>query len=281
MKKQLLTLLAIPILFAACGKSSDHPETENNKNENKQLVRVDAVMTPYKFGEATPKDRYRWSYQVFDKEGLLVTSSTRVGFELDPTRSYEEEVTYKYENKRLVEKKDPDYRYTYAYRGLDTIEVQEYNSKGLYKSQKREYDASTRLYKLHTFYHNSGKPEIFSTNIYGYDANSRINKIHILYRPFISGNELYYTYDEKGNMLTETFFNREKQTTVVQARRSYTYDDKGRISEHVKSVSTDFRKFKHTYEENGNLMKQDVYTSKSFEGPFQQVGVINYTYTYK
>lgn len=279
MKKQLLTLLAIPILFAACGKSSDNPE--NKKNENKQLVRIDAVMTPYKFGAASSKDRYRWSYQVFDNEGLLVTSSTRLGFVLDPTKSYEEEVTYKYENKKLVEKKTTNFRYTYAYRGLDTIEVQEYGSQGLYTTQKREYDENARLYKLHTFYHFGGKPELSRTDVYGYNSKGTINNIHILYKPFILGNELHYTYDEKGNMLTEMYFDREDKTTVIQKRHSYTYDDKGRISAHVKSYSTYFRKFKNSYEENGNLMKQDVYTSENIEGPFEQVGVINYSYTYK
>lgn len=278
MKKQLLTLISFSTLIIAysCSKSNSNDDKPDNE---KKLIKIEAVMTPFKFGQPSAKDKFRWARNEFDENGNIILITKRVGTnDLDGSKSYEDITTFKYESKKIVEKKDDTYRYQIKYSGSDTTEVLKYSSSGLVETKKYEYlNGKVSSVKI---YWNS--PELSSIENFSYTGNNLTAKT-VLYKPFTTGNRLEYTYDSHGNMLTETYINVEKNTSNIQAIRAFKYDTNGNITEFIKNVFylIQFRKWENTYNDNGLLIQQKLYEGNSLDGSFEQVGIIDFMYSYK
>ncbi|SHE86954.1 hypothetical protein [Pedobacter caeni] len=279
MKKQLLTLAAIPLLFIACSKSSTAPETTPEVIPEKKLVKVEAKMTPIKAGVPVSADTFTWSRKEFDQDGNITLSMIRVG--MNGPLSYEEEITYKYENKKVTEVKEGNYRNAYAYIGNTTVEIKKYKLSDLYETETREIGANGKVSKIYYYQAQGEERKLFQTTIFSYDANQRNTTKEFLTPPDLNGDQTIYTYDAKGNVLTESSFNRKTNTIIRELKFGYNYNEKGQLQEYIDGSGSDYKKFKNTYGADGMLTIQELSKSSNFDGPFEQVGQINYTYTYK
>jgi hypothetical protein len=277
MKKQLLTLTALPLLFIACSKSPAVPEPE--VIPEKKLVKVEAKMTPIIAGTPVSADTFTWSRQEFDQDGNIILSMIRVG--MNSPQSYEEEITYKYENKKITELKESNYRNTYTYIGNTTVEIKKYSRSDLYQTETQEIGANGKVSKIYYYNAKGDERKLYQTTIFSYDANQRNTTREFLIAPDLKGNQSIYTFDAKGNILTESYFNRKANTTVEERKYGYSYNDKGQLQEYIEKPGSEYKKFKNTYGADGTLAMQELSKSSNFEGPFEQVGQIKYTYTYK
>jgi hypothetical protein len=278
MKKQLLTLISLSAILFGCGKSN---EVETMTPAEKKLVSIEAIMTPYKFGAPSTTDQYRWAKQEFNESGQITLSSYRVGInDLDPTKSYDNITRFTYVAGKLTEKKDDTYRYVINYNGNDTLSIARYGSTGLSDIDKYEYNSSGKKVKVNNY---SSDNTLFETRTYAYNSTGLNSTIDIFYKPFITGNQLQYTYDNAGKMLTETYLNREKGTSTIQKQAKYIYDASGRILEYTRSsyYTIIYRKLSYTYDDKNQLIKQDLFESNNINTGFEQKGTINYIYTYK
>lgn len=276
MKKSILLIL-LPIIFIGCSKSNVDQPTSPTKEQ--KLMKVEGILTPLKLGKPSESDKFRWSRIEYNSLGNLILSSNRIGVDiLDENKSSDDIVRYSYLDGRLYAKEQSSFRYMFEYNGADTAVIYKYGSSGLIETQKID-----NLYgkKCRTSTHDASDKIIRYEN-FGYDPNGLNITIDIYYPPLDVGNQLVYSYDEKGNILTERYLNREKNTNTLQARFGYKYDPSGKIIEYIKSTydTIEYTKWTNEYDSLGKLLKQNMFRSNNFEGPYQQVAIINYVYTY-
>lgn len=145
---------------------------------------------------------------------------------------------------------------------------------------KREYGSNGKLSKESGYYSDG---TLYMIRLFAYDTNGHNSSIEILEKPFTTGNQLLYTYNSRGDVLTETYFDRLRDIVFSVNEYGYTYDSNNRLIEFIKNTSFDkveYTKWVNTYDEEGRIIKQDMYRSNKFDGPYEQVAVINFTYTY-
>ena len=279
MKKTRIALI-IPIIFlAACGKSDD---ANPKPTSEKKVAKIVGVYTSSQGGQSS-SEKIPWSTQEFDSDHQLTLSSSRVGHDdLDIHNSQLDTTTFKYENGRLIEKKDKNFRYTYAYNGADTVNVTSYHSSNAVVIETREYGPNRKVAKTSSI---DAADNPVEKRIYGYDAKNNNTTIdRIFYElgepPF--EYQLTFTYDDRQNILTQAFINEKAGTRGVQWRYGYKYDNANHLVEFVRNTlyPFEYRKWKNTYNAEGELIKQDILQSKNFDGPFEQVGTVDYSYTY-
>lgn len=278
MQKTLLSLFMLIIFLTACSKSKDPKPSPTVK---KKVAKIVGVFTPTQAGRSAEK--LAWSTQEFDSDQQLTLSSNRTGYDdLDIRYSHLDTTTFKYSNGKLIEKKENTLTYTYAYNGEDTAEVRTYHPLASTLIETRAYGSNGKLLKTYTI-DAPGNP--VEQRIYGYDAKNNNTTIDWTYyepgRPPFE-YRLIFTYDDRRNVLTQSFINEKAGTKGVNWRYGYTYDNLNRLVEYVRNTvyEVEYRKWKNFYNTDGELMKQEILQSKYFEGPFEQVGIVDYSYTY-
>lgn len=274
MKKSILTLVLATVVFLGCKKDSKNEETNNNK----AVVSVQGTLTPYKFGKESSSDSFLWSVTDFNTDGTIKRIGRTAGVDkYDRNKSYMEYITYSYSSGQLSEKKDDIYRYSYQYSGKDTTEIKKYGSSGLSGIEKR-FISEGRIVKSDFYLSNSNS--IFRTEKNTFDQNGNKTTVEIVYPPKVIGSKLLYTYDAKGNILTETYNSIDEGTSVLQRRLGYKYDSNDRIYEFIKNslYTIEYTKYVNTYNSLGNIIKMEIYKSDKFDGPFEMIGVVNYSF---
>jgi hypothetical protein len=278
MKITPLPFMLLIILMAACSKSKD---PNPNPIAKKKVAGIVGIFTPSQVGKSAEK--ILWSRQEFDIDHQLTLSSNRVGNDdLDTHNSQLDTTTFKYSNGKLVEKKDKNFRYTYTYNGEDTVKVTTYHSSPFIHIETREYGSDRKLVKSFTVDAPSNPVE---QRLYGYDSKNNNTTIDVTYydlgrSPF--EYQLIFTYDDRQNILTQAFINQKAGTQGVQWRYGYRYDNSNRLVEYVRNTlfPVEYRKWKNTYNAEGELIQQEILQSNNFNGPFELVGTVDYSYTY-
>lgn len=134
---------------------------------------------------------------------------------------------------------------------------------------------------MSTIKHYYSDNKLSSLHSYQYDNIGLVSTIDIYYTPFDGGDKLQYTYDSKGNILKESYLNRDQGTTTIQKQLAYQYDHAGRITEYTYNWgSLSFRKLKNYYNPDGRIENVDVSTGDKLDGSFEKRGSISYEYIY-
>jgi hypothetical protein len=275
MRKQLL-MLSIPLLLIiSCSKDPAKPNGGSSPEIN--LYTIEGILTPFKSGKEASSDRFTWSIEKYDLGGRLVEESRRQGENnLNKDKSKLVTTTFIYDKDTLIGKQDGTYRYEYVYNRKDTIGIKKYDAAGLIEDQRIAYDSNGQ--KRTALIYNSATLHEIRTYFYGFE--DLLTAIHIQSDPLIPGDQLVYTYDSKRNVLVELFLNRAENTTVMQKKFGYKYDENGRIVEYIFNSNglIEYTKHINTYNEKGLLTRKDISTANSFQGPYEQAAVVNYTY---
>jgi hypothetical protein len=279
MNKTLVPLIVLIIFLAGCSKSNGPGPKPTVK---KKVSKIVGLYTSSQVGKPS-SEKIPWSTQEFDSNHQLTLSSNRAGHDdLDIHDSQLDTITFKYTSGKLMEKKDKSFWYKYAYNGADTVEVQQYGSLNSVVTETREYGSNQKLAKSFSV-DAPGNP--LEMRIYGYDAKKNNTTIDITYYNFNKPPfeyQLIFTYDDRQNVLTQFFTSPKTGTKGLQWRYGYKYDSDNRLVEYVRNTlyPVEYRKWKNTYNAEGELIKQDILQSDNFDGPFEQVGTVDYFYTY-
>lgn len=147
---------------------------------------------------------------------------------------------------------------------------------------KDNFEDNVKLEEINEFY--SDLNEIDSTSIYTYYYNEDGTYIGV---DSNSGDYSYmitYTYDENGNILTETEFDHDLESDeyTIDSVTNYLYDkDSKLISEYTTYGDESFprlRKYIHEYDKNGNEIKETSYDFNVDTRLYEESFRIEYVY---
>ena len=114
MKKINTVFIAALIILASCSKEKNEPEP-NPINPEKKIIKTEAILTPFKFGVSSPSLKFTYASWDYNSEGQLTEVNTRSGNNtFDKSDSWLEPTYFKYENNKMVERKEISFRYTYT-----------------------------------------------------------------------------------------------------------------------------------------------------------------------
>ncbi|MBA7544363.1 hypothetical protein ES705_36718 [subsurface metagenome] len=310
--KKIITIPVL-ILFATLIISS----CGNKKiiSDEKYLESLTIYMIPYKYGQASESDKYKWEFVSFNPDSTIKRKEhiTDFGFSSGDLYYLEFENNV-YENGLLKEKIEGEVidtsfiklfqrkaycllmekweiegeigdtiyhgRTVYNYSNNLLSNVNVYYESGLAEKSTYEYSGNNKVSRmLHYDWFNDFENSY--THVYSYDTNGnmiRDSVAHPNYPYFI----FIWEYDSFNNMIKKSFYSSEKGNTTVREIRKYTYDNEGRIIQYIFSDHDDFQKHLYQYLDNGLISKVDIYESKNgIEGNFEQKGILKYEYNYK
>ncbi len=299
-----LSLLALSIiLLASCKKNDPDIPIESVK-----FSKIESVFTPYQYpdGELIPSKAFLFTSDSYDKNGNLTFSMNRsFGYtNFDTLESKLVNITYKYENHRLVEKNSATAAngsfsfnnkiiYTYTNKG-DTAEVRYYNNNTNILTNRLGYTyGSNGKPSRITYYRISddGNGHAAGSEYYSillkYDNNKNIierSKI-VPYVEHPANFTIQYSYNSKNDLIKAEDFIDPNDPNIISVQpfyeAQYTYDEKGRITEFKKTEATyinNYRvltvyRFVNNYNDGGLLSSQLYYINSV------KYGIFEFTYT--
>lgn len=280
MKKALLLLTAV-IILASCSKNSS-TSPDNTKGN---ISKVEAYLTPYKFGLISPKDRILWESQEFNSKSELVLKKWRPNMQFDDVfvKNPLWSESYTLENGEIIEmieKFSGTNRFVYTYNGANIVEVKEYGSGGIYQIEELEY--INGLKNKSTLYYGN-RESISRIDIFSYDGNKNLINIFRSYNSAsVSDANIIYEYDNRGNVIKESYNDIDKGTTNTQKIYDYKYGDNGRVLEYIHPGPYMFEFFKDviTYDKDGSIESKIIYRSDKIDGQYEEYASVDYEYTY-
>ena len=288
--KKLITILSLilftTLIISNCSKETITPDEENPNK--KYLESFTSYMIPYKYGQASESDKYKWEIVLFNPDSTIKKRAHKaIGFTVwDISWNSEENL---YENGILKEQIEwhglspwTGYQerkiYSYSDNLLSSIYV--YGERGLTEKDIYEYSGSNKVSRMfhYSLFDDFENPTI---HVYSYDTNENMIKDSIVYKT--TYGILEWEYDSFNNMIKESYYSSESGRTSVQKTRKYNYDNEGRIIQYIFSYSySDFQKYLYQYLDNGLISKVDVYESTNgIDGNFEQKGILKYEYNYE
>ncbi len=280
MKNKILILAIIPlILIIGCKKEKDSEMTPKVK----RLEGYTAFVTPYKFGQPSYLNKFKWESESYNKDGTIKQREYRFELDITSTSNFLCSETNTYEDGLLKEQIEiviSRHRKVFSY--LDNLlsRIEVFDESGIIDRYDYEYSNNqiSKMYEWYMF----GTPSISMTHNYSYDTRGNMVKDSIDYSNSDYGI-LYWEYDSHNNMTKETYYIPSADKSFVQEDRAYIYLNDGRFSESIIPCWSNihFQKFKYHYNEDGSISKIDVFRSTNgIYGSFEQTGIIDYEYNY-
>ncbi len=242
-------------------------------------------MIPFKYGEPSPTDDLIWESETYDSEGRIIKRQFRPGNSVDSPTNILYIQDFTYENDQLIEMEEwslsgkSRHVYTYSDNRLTKEEV--YDEDGLIEKFLYFYSgSSSNPSEMHYWWNFFDNPPTIHT--YKYD--SRGNKIEeeIDFQNEDEENGvLYWEYDNYDNVIKESYRSPHTGNVSTQYRAEYEYANQGDIL--IKTFTSSMyyvQQHKYGYKENGSIHQIDVFEAGDFDETFEQVGRIEYSYTF-
>ena len=280
MKTNFFLYCFVAFIISSCSKETIIPD-------EKYLESCTNYMIPYKYGQASESDKFKWEIVLFNPDSTIKKRAHRVNFNLSPDwNSWDSEENF-YENKMLKEQiawqglipwTGLRERKVYSYSDNLLSSIYVYGEKGLTDRYIYEYSGNSKASRMLYYWMDYENPTI---HFYSYDANGNMIRDSIVYTTIPYGI-LEWEYDSFNNIIKESYYSSETGHTSVQKIRKHTYDNEGRIVQYIFSYSYDFQKYLYQYLDNGLIFKVDVFESTNgIDGNFEQKGILKYEYNYK
>lgn len=226
----------------------------------------------------TVKNPERGVVETYSPEGLLLSRITYANSSiLSGKILYSDHYTYHENGDKATLTRDngghvSTYRWVYAAPGKPSrMELED--AEGLFVTETYEYDAQGNLLCERNCYRDGAFQETtytydekgnklterhtsFSTGItthtgsnYAYDDRGNLTEEHHFTEDKPPHSSHYYTYDENGNRLTQTYVG-----TTDSGKTEWTYDDNGNVLTYYHCLNDSWEKAVYTYDSAGKIL---------------------------